>query len=106
MRSYTALPPGDALPSAAHLRDLARFGGFVFEGGLLIALPISVALLCVNISLGVLTRAAPQLNIFAIGLPVSVLAAMAMLALAFPALVELMTAIVGRSLDIAQRLAG
>jgi len=105
VRSYAALPPGDALPAASQWRDLVGFGGFVFEAGLLIALPISVALLCVNLSLGVLTRAAPQLNIFAIGLPVSVLAAMAMLALAFPALVELMTAICGRALDVAQRMA-
>ena len=106
VRSYAALPPGAALPAATQWRDLARFGGFVFEGGFLIALPIAMALLCVNLSLGVLTRAAPQMNIFAVGLPVTVLAAMAMLALAFPALVELMTEIAGRSLDVVAKLAG
>ena len=106
VRSYAALPPGNALPSAANWRDLAQFGGFVFEAGFLIALPIAAALLCVNISLGVLTHAAPQLNIFAVGLPISVLAAMAMLALAFPALVDLLTGVIGHSLDVAARLAG
>ncbi len=106
VRSYAALPPGDAMLTAARWRDLADFGGFVFEAGMLIALPISIALLCVNLSLGVLTRAAPQLNIFAIGLPISVLAAMAMLALAFPALVELLTSVAGHALDVAERVAG
>lgn len=45
----------------------------MFEGGLLLALPAVVALLLVNITFGVVTRAAPQLNIFAVGFPVSML---------------------------------
>lgn len=106
VRSYTALPPGHALPTLQTWRDLAGFGGFVFEAGFLIALPIAAALFCVNLSLGMLTRAAPQLNIFAVGLPITVLAAMAMLALAFPALVDLLTDIIGRALDVTQRVVG
>lgn len=88
--SYTALPPGNAFPSATRWGELAHFGGFVFMSGFMIALPVTATLFAVNLTLGVITRAAPQLNIFAVGLPISVMAAMAMLALAFPALVDLM----------------
>ena len=42
----------------------------IFVGGVLLALPIMVALLLVNIGVGVIARAAPSLNIFAIGFPV------------------------------------
>ena len=39
--------------------------------GLLMALPVVTALLITNIALGILTRAAPQLNLFAIGFPIT-----------------------------------
>ena len=46
----------------------------VFETGLLIALPAVIALVIVNLALGVVTRAAPQLNLFGIGFPITLLA--------------------------------
>ena len=48
----------------------------MFTGGVLLALPIMVILLAVNIGLGIVVRAAPQLNIFAIGLPATILVGM------------------------------
>ena len=47
------------------------FGGLVFSAGLLLALPLIAALLIANVAMGVLTRAAPQLNLFAIGFPIT-----------------------------------
>ena len=46
----------------------------MFLGGLLLALPVMVFLLFVNVGLGIVTRAAPSLNIFAVGFPAMVLA--------------------------------
>ena len=48
-------------------------GGKIFSAGLLLALPIVVALLITNVALAVLTRAAPQLNIFALGFPLTLI---------------------------------
>jgi flagellar biosynthetic protein FliR len=45
----------------------------VFESGLLIALPAVIALVIVNLALGVVTRAAPQLNLFGIGFTITLL---------------------------------
>jgi flagellar biosynthetic protein FliR len=45
----------------------------VFESGLLIALPAVIALVIVNLALGVVTRAAPQLNLFGIGFTITLM---------------------------------
>jgi flagellar biosynthetic protein FliR len=50
---------------------LVRSGSMIFAAGLLMALPVVTALLITNIALGILTRAAPQLNLFAIGFPIT-----------------------------------
>jgi len=55
------------------LWDIAIWGGRVFSGGLLIALPLVTALLVVNLGMGIITRAAPQLNIFAVGFPMTMM---------------------------------
>ncbi len=53
--------------------DMVELGAFMFGGALLVALPAVTALLLVNLAFGVLTRAAPQLNIFSLGFPMTLL---------------------------------
>jgi flagellar biosynthetic protein FliR len=55
------------------LWDILAWSGRVFSGGLLMALPVVAALLVVNLGMGIITRAAPQLNIFAIGFPMTLM---------------------------------
>ena len=57
----------------ADAAQITRLGAFMFAGGLLIALPSVTALLLVNLAFGVLTRAAPQLNVFSLGFPITML---------------------------------
>lgn len=54
-------------------RNLLQLGSKIFSFGLFLALPILVALIITNLALGVLTRAAPQLNLFAIGFPLTLM---------------------------------
>jgi len=56
----------------------------VFKGALLIALPAVAAILLVNLAFGVMTRAAPQINIFAVGFPITIIAGFIMLMLSLP----------------------
>lgn len=84
--SYATLPPGDAWPGPGRLLAIAGFAAQLFAGGMAIALPVVMALFALNLALGVLTRAAPQMNIFAVGVPVTITAGMLMLAVALPAL--------------------
>ena len=68
--SFVTLPVGSGLLLDHYLAFAGRLG-WVLGAGLLLALPAITALLVVNIAFGVMTRAAPQLNIFAIGFPLT-----------------------------------
>lgn len=68
--SFTLVPVGQSLgPEAIWL--LVSFGGVIFSGALAIALPALAAMLTVNLIMGVITRAAPQLNLFSVGFPIT-----------------------------------
>lgn len=82
-QSFRALPIG-VLPGSASWSNLANAGAIVFSAGLLIALPITVALLITNTALGVLGRVAPQLNLIVIGFPVTIALGFAALYVSLP----------------------
>jgi flagellar biosynthetic protein FliR len=60
----------------------------VFELGILIALPYMALLLFVNLALGVVSRIAPQLNVFAIGFPVTIGTGLVLLTLGLPLMAQ------------------
>ena len=72
-RSFTLLPIGADSLQAAQARQLVEFAGLMFSGALKLALPSVVAILMVNIAFGVISRAAPTLNLFAVGIPFTLL---------------------------------
>lgn len=69
---------------AKDFMQVVQWGSNVFAGGLAIALPAIASLLVVNIAFGVMTRSAPQLNIFAIGFPITMLLGFALVMLTLP----------------------
>ncbi len=83
VESFQVLPLAP-LSAPAGLRAAAQWGGSIFSFGLALSLPLLAALLITNLALGVLTRAAPQLNIFAVGFPLTILIGFLGLALALP----------------------
>ncbi|MBD8677856.1 flagellar biosynthetic protein FliR [Sphingomonas sp. CFBP 13720] len=104
VRSYTLLPPGDAWLTPGKLQNIAMFGGYAFLAGLLLALPVGFLLLCLNLVVGMLSRSAPALNLFAVGLPASLFVGVVALFVAMPAMGDYMLVIVRESLDAAQTL--
>jgi flagellar biosynthetic protein FliR len=104
VRSYTVLPPGGSWLAVERLRDIAFFGGYTFAAGLLLALPVGFLLLCLNMIVGMISRSAPSLNLFAVGLPASLAVGVVALALAMPAMGDYMLVIVQEGLDATQRL--
>ena len=68
--SFVTLPVGGGF-LVGHYWELAGKLGWVLGAGLMLVLPAVTALLVVNIAFGVMTRAAPQLNIFSIGFPLT-----------------------------------
>ena len=56
----------------------------MFAAGLAMAMPVIIALLLTNIGLGFVARAAPQLNIFAVGFPVTLIMGLVLMWLTLP----------------------
>ena len=104
VRSYDALPPGAAWMTAGQLKAIALFGGYAFFAGLLLALPVGFLLLCLNLVVGMISRSAPSLNLFAVGLPASLAVGVVALAIAFPAMGDYMQVIVREGLAATQTL--
>ncbi|MHB8939560.1 MAG: flagellar biosynthetic protein FliR, partial [Thiobacillus sp.] len=82
--SFQTLPISPQPLSAAGFYTVATFGSTVFAVGLQLALPLIAILLMTNLSLGILTRSAPQLNIFAIGFPITLGVGLIVLDLTLP----------------------
>lgn len=77
--SFYTLPVGAGFLAVDSLWQLGNLGVWLFAGGLLIALPVVASMLVINFSLGVITKAAPQLNIFAIGFPFMMIVGLTMI---------------------------
>jgi len=103
VESFKQLPVGLITPNADALWQLVNWGGTMFAGGVLIALPAVAALLLVNIAFGVTARAAPQLNIFAVGFPVMLTVGLIFLILILPTLTDHLSSLLNQSFDLIQR---
>lgn len=88
IESYTAFPPGTAWFTPERIAVLTGFASQMFVAAVAIALPVTLVLLLVQLLTGVLSRSAPALNLFALGLPAGVLAGIAALIVAAPLAAE------------------
>lgn len=71
--SFHGLPIGTSHVDRHFMLSVALWGARVFDTGLLIALPAVISLVIVSIALGVVTRAAPQLNLFSVGFTITII---------------------------------
>ena len=69
LESFNSLPIGTNILNQAVYGRVLQWSSMMFLGAVLMALPVMVSLLFINVGLGVVTRAAPSLNIFAVGFP-------------------------------------
>lgn len=72
--SFTLLPVGPMGLTSAGADLIVEWSATLFASALLLSLPVVIALLAINLAFGVMSRAAPQLNIITIGFPVTILA--------------------------------
>ena len=73
VETFTVMPVAVDGIGQAGLWGLLSWASRMFAAGLVMALPVIISLLLINIGLGVVSRAAPQLNIFAIGFPITLM---------------------------------
>ncbi len=82
--SFNLLPVTTTPFAAKGFVAILAWATTLFSAGLMLALPLIAALLIANIALGVLSRVAPQLNIFAVGFPVTIVSGFVVLMLSLP----------------------
>jgi flagellar biosynthetic protein FliR len=104
--SFKNLPVGGANVDRNLLWALAGWGARIFETGLLIALPAVIALVIVNLALGVVTRAAPQLNLFGIGFTITLLCGFLVLIVGLDGLMAGISSLLDSALAAAADLVG
>lgn len=83
---------------------LAAWGGRIFSSGLQLSLPLIAALLITNLALGILTRAAPQLNLFGIGFPVTMSVGFIMIALTLPYMTTPLLNLMEEAIKVMQKI--
>lgn len=97
--SFTTFPVGGPALEAARSLRLYELGAVIFQYGLWIALPMIGMLLFVNVVMGIVSRIAPQINVFAIGFPLTLSVGLIGIAITIPLLdrpvMELMRIIAG-----------
>ncbi len=70
VRGFQTLPIGAGGLGVAGIWSVVAFGSHLFEGAVAVALPGMTALMIVNLAFGVMSRAAPALNLFGVGFPI------------------------------------
>ncbi len=91
VNSFYQLPVATDGISRNGYYELVAWGSQIFINGLLMALPIVGVLLLVNLGMGVVMRAAPQLNIFAVGFPITIILGLMVMAITLPNMMALFT---------------
>jgi flagellar biosynthetic protein FliR len=106
VNSFHGLPVGPSGFSADSMRSLAQWGDQLFVGALKVALPAMTALLVINLAFGAVSRAAPSLNMFAIGLPVTLIFGLIVLFFGLPSMQSGFIELMKGSFQFMQALTG
>lgn len=106
VKSFTSLPVGLHGMAGKDLWTLVSWGGQMYVAAVLVALPAIASLLLVNISFGVITRASPQLNIFAVGFPMTILVGFVVVMFTLPALTSHVQNLLGGAFALIKGISG
>ncbi len=91
--SYAILPIGADLDSKIFIA-VVQSAGMVFSSALLISFPVIVLLFLINMLIGLMTRIAPQMNIFSVGFPVTILIGFVAVLLTLPEMTASMSGLI------------
>ena len=99
-RSFELAPISTRFFTGIGWERLLALGSGMFQLGLQISLPVLATMLVINITLGVMSRAAPQLNLFSVGFPLTALTGIVLFAVFLPNLITALSAALATSLSL------
>lgn len=100
IRSFEAFPADGSFLQVLATTQLHRLGADIFASALWMALPMIALLIFVNLLLGIMSRVAPQMNIYSLGFPVTLAVGMFGLAATLPMLDRPIMALMQKVLDL------
>lgn len=106
VESFQTIPVGVPALTSTMFLDIVTWGGKIYSGAMLIALPAVVSISLINLAFGVMSRAAPQLNIFAVGFPTTMAVGYLIMFLTVPTLLPRFTQVVMDAFDLIHKVLG
>jgi len=101
---FRTMPVGTSGLGQEGIWSIVSWGSQLFSGALSVALPGVTALLIVNIAFGVMSRAAPQLNLFAVGFPISLVFGLLIVLAGLPSMQTTFKGLLTEGFDLLRRL--
>lgn len=99
-KSFEAFPVDPQFLQALGRLQIYQLGTDLFASALWIAMPVIGMLLFVNLALGIVSRVAPQINIFAVGFPLTLVVGMVGIAVTLPTLDQPMMMLMEKAIGI------
>ncbi len=106
VQGFRSLPVGTSGLGTDGVMQVVQWGGQIFSGALLVSLPGVTALLIVNLAFGVVSRAAPALNLFAIGFPVTLVCGLVVVMMGLPSVQHSFVTLMTEGFQLLGRLLG
>ena len=106
LESYRILPIGSAVQPGMLIESGISAAGSMFLAATIIMLPVTLVLLLINVTIGIITRSAPQLNLFSFGFPISLLAVFVLLYFSAGALGDSAESLIEGSMTAMRNLIG
>lgn len=103
VQSFSAFPVGSGLLDMLNKVRLFDMGAGLFSSALWIALPMTGALMLVNLGMGIISRVAPQMNIYAIGFPITLIVGLVGITVTLPMLEHPVTGLFEKALEMFTR---
>lgn len=104
--SFVTMPVATTGLVPENFWQIIRWGSQIFAGAVGIALPAIASLLIVNFTFGIMTRAAPQLNIFAIGFPITMMFGFALVFTTLPSVLPQITTMFNEAYHLLRNITG
>ena len=104
--SFNSMPIGTQGISYASFWSIVAWASQMFSSAIMVALPAITALLLINMSLGVIGRAAPQLNIFAVGFSITITAGFYVIMVSLPIVLTQFDGIIQMAFNLMKDLVG